>query len=165
MRQGRAVLLAALVMIGLFVGLGATVGMAAADTEPPAVGAVTISAAEPVTTDVEIVVTAEVTDASTITSVTADATAFDAGEVQLLVDGPSSTADDDRYSASFTVGSGAVAGPQAVIISATDEAGNAAVGTGEVVTGSITVPRGEDRLPDCHAAAVVRETRRDREAA
>jgi hypothetical protein len=33
----------------------------------------------------------------------------------------------------------AVAGPQAVIISATDEAGNAAVGAGDVVTGSITV--------------------------
>jgi PGF-CTERM protein len=82
-------------------------------------------------------ITATVTDANAISSVEADASGFDTGTVTLADDGPNSTAGDDRYSATFGVGSNPSVGDQPVTVSATDAVGNG--GSQNVGPNSLTV--------------------------
>lgn len=82
-------------------------------------------------------ITATVTDASAVSTVEADASAFDAGTVTLTDDGPNSATSDDQYSATFTVGANPSVGDQSVTVSATDAAGNG--GSKAVASGTLTV--------------------------
>jgi len=120
-------------------------GTLTVDTTPPSISDVTLVDD---TNDDGIVgegdsvlITARVTDRSqsAITSVTADASAFDAGSdtVTLNDDGPNSTAGNDFYSQTITVGPEAAEGDQSVTVNATDDAGNG--GTQNVESGTVTV--------------------------
>ena len=114
------------------------------DTGAPNVSDVTIKrdgGGGVVTTGDTIEVSATVTDASSIQSVTASAIAFDAGTVTLSDDGPNSTA-ADVYSARFTVGANSSEGDQLVTVTATDAAGNGGTPPGNLVYDSITVNPG-----------------------
>ena len=106
-------------------------------------------------------ITATVTDATAITSVQADASAFDAGTVTLADAGPNSTAADDEYSAVVTVGAGVTDGARSVTVSATDEAGNG--GAQNVASGTLTVdttaPSIADPTPADGASGVDNATR------
>ncbi|MDR9382315.1 MAG: lectin-like protein, partial [Natronomonas sp.] len=112
------------------------------DTSAPNVTNVTIrrtSGGGVVTTNDTIEVSATVTDVSSIQSVTASAIAFDAGTVRLADDGPNSSAADDVYSATFTVGPDPSEQSQSVTVTATDEAGNGGTPPGDLVYDSVTV--------------------------
>lgn len=92
------------------------------DTTQPAITATSLTAdsGEPVTTGDSVTVTATVTDdGSGVDSVTASATAFDAGTVT-LTDGDG----DGTYEGTFTVGENPTDGPQTVTVTAADTAGN-----------------------------------------
>ena len=111
------------------------------DSTPPSVSGVAITDdtdGDGIVTDGDAVqVTATVTDANGVASVTADASAFGAGSVSLADDGPNSGSGDDQYSATFTVGSSPGDGTRSVTVSATDEAGNG--GAQAVQSGTLVV--------------------------
>ncbi|MCU4799797.1 hypothetical protein OB920_05385 [Halobacteria archaeon HArc-gm2] len=100
----------------------------AIDTTAPSVSAVGISddtdGDGAVAAGDTVRVTATVTDANAVSTVTADASAFDAGTVTLSDDGPNSTTADDEYSATFAVGAAATREDRSVTVSATDALGN-----------------------------------------
>jgi hypothetical protein len=109
--------------------------------EPPAVSNVVIEDATDADGAVQsgdsVTVTATVTDFDGVQTVTADASAFDAGTVTLDDDGPNSTAADDQYSATFSVGPGASSGARSVTVSATDTTGKG--GSQAVPSGTLVV--------------------------
>ncbi|MFC7314168.1 PKD domain-containing protein [Salinirubellus salinus] len=111
------------------------------DTTAPSISDVTLTDVTDengiVTDGDTIQVTATVTDSNTISTIEADASAFDAGTVTLDDDGPDSTTADDQYSATVTVGSAPTEGDQSVSVDATDAASNG--GSQAVASSPVTV--------------------------
>jgi hypothetical protein len=117
-------------------------GSLTVDTTPPSVSDVTVvddtDANGIVNGSDSVEITATVTDANGIVSVTADASGFGAGTVTLADSGPNSSNADDQYSVTVAVDSGASEGAKSISVDATDELGN---GGGQTVSsaGSVTV--------------------------
>jgi len=118
-----------------------TFSITVSDTAAPSVSGVAIADDSNgdglVTAGDTVQVTATVTDSTPVDAVTADASAFGAGEVTLADNGPNSAADDEEFSATFTVGQAATEGDQAVSVSATDTGDNG--GSQAVQSGTLTV--------------------------
>ena len=98
-----------------------TGGQLTVDTNPPDITGVTISdddGNDVLADGDDLTIEAEVTDATTVDTVTADVSAFDEGEISL------SSTQGDTYSKTITLDGSLEEGAQSVTVSATDDLGN-----------------------------------------